>query len=213
MNTYIRWMSEWAYQHDGFIRRWRTQRMRQMVERVGLRPGHRVLDLGGTELMWQLLDVDVQVTLVNTPGSDVRLSDPGRFRLILGDACGLSEIPDGSYDLVFSNSVIEHVGGPERQDAFAREARRLGRGYWVQTPSDRFPLEAHTGVPCYWRLPERWRTRLLERWRSRSADWAWAIEHTTVLPLARMRALFPDGEVYLERKLGFEKSYALYRRA
>lgn len=49
MNTYIRWMTEWAYQHDGFIRRWRAQRMTQMVERVGLRPGQRVLDLGGTE--------------------------------------------------------------------------------------------------------------------------------------------------------------------
>lgn len=211
MNTYIRWMTRWANEGDGFIRRWRAQRMRQMVERLGLRAGDRILDLGGTESLWQLADLDVHVTLVNTPGSDTCVSDSGRFALILGDACDLREIPDASYDFVFSNSVIEHVGGPDRQESFAREARRLGRGYWVQTPSDRFPIEAHTGIPFYWSLPERWRARLLKRWHGRSAAWAWAIDNTVVLPLARMRALFPDGEVYVEHKFGFEKSYALYR--
>jgi hypothetical protein len=213
VNTYIRWMSERAYQSDSFIRRWRAQRMTKMMERVGLRPGQRVIDLGGTEQLWSLLDLDVHVTFVNTNCSDAQPSDPSRFALVQGDACDLSGIPDQSFDLAFSNSVIEHVGGPDRQEAFAREIRRVGRAYWVQTPSDRFPVEPHTGIPYYWRLPERTRAWLLRRWRRRSAVWAWAIENTTVLPSSRMRALFPDGEVFVEYRFGFEKSYAFYRRA
>lgn len=213
MNRYIQWMNDWAYQRDGFIRRWRAQRMSEMVARVGLRAGQRVIDLGGTEWMWRLVDLDVHVTLVNTPGSDARVSDAARFSLVLGDACDLGVYHDGRFDLAFSNSVIEHVGGPERQEAFAKELRRLAPAYWVQTPSDRFPLEAHTGVPYYWRLPDGVKARLLRRWRSRSPNWAHAIETTTVLPLPRMQALFPDGEVFVEHKFGFEKSYALYRSA
>ena len=212
MNRYVQWMNDWAYKRDGFIRRWRAQRMEELIERVGLRSGQRVIDLGGTEFMWRLVDVDVHVTLVNTPGSGTEVSDPDRFEVVLGDACALDEFGDRSFDLAFSNSVIEHVGGAVREEAFAREVRRVARSYWVQTPSDHFPLEAHTGVPFYWHLPERARARLLRRWRARSPDWAWAVETTTVLSLDRMRALFPDAEVFVERKLGFEKSYALYRR-
>jgi hypothetical protein len=109
--------------------------------------------------------------------------------------------------------VIEHVGDEERQAAFAREVRRVGRAYWVQTPSDRFPLEAHTGVPFYWSLSEASRTRLIARWRRQTPDWAYAIEHTRVLDVGRMRALFPDGELFVERKFGLKKSYTLYRTA
>jgi len=48
---------------------------------------------------------------------------------------------DGSFDIVFSNSVIEHISSPEDQQRFADEVRRTGRAYWVQTPDYRFPIE------------------------------------------------------------------------
>lgn len=213
VNAYIRWMREIAYGRDSFIRRWRAQRMQEMLRRLSLPPSARVIDLGGTEDLWTLVDTPVHVTLVNTPGSSVAVTDPTRFHLVHGDACDLRAFADASFDLAFSNSVIEHVGDDEHQAAFAREVCRLGRAYWVQTPSDRFPLEAHTGVPFYWALPSAFRSRLIKRWRGRSPEWAYAIENTRVLGIERMRALFPDGEVFVERKLGFEKSYAFFRRA
>jgi len=59
---------------------------------------------------------------------------------------------DGEFDLVFSNSVIEHVGDFERMRQFVHEARRVAKSYWIQTPSKWFPIEPHCGMPFWWLL-------------------------------------------------------------
>jgi 2-polyprenyl-3-methyl-5-hydroxy-6-metoxy-1,4-benzoquinol methylase len=61
-----------------------------------------------------------------------------------------------SFDIVFSNSVIEHVGDAESQQQFAHEIARVGRAYWVQTPNRRFPVEPHLLTPFLHFLPTRW---------------------------------------------------------
>ena len=77
------------------------------------------------------------------PGEFEILQSPGlrhhTFHVIEGDACSVEQFGDRSFDLVFSNSVIEHVGPPAKQAEFAHEVLRLGRSYWVQTPSKWFP--------------------------------------------------------------------------
>jgi SAM-dependent methyltransferase len=73
-------------------------------------------------------------------------------RYVQGDACALP-FPDDAFDLVFSNAVIEHVGGRERQQAFVREALRVGRHVFLTTPNRWFPLEVHTGLPFVHWLP------------------------------------------------------------
>lgn len=173
-------------------------------------PRARVVDLGGTEYVWRTIEHDFFVTLVNLPGGGAEKPTP-RFRCVEGDACALGAIfEDGEFDVVFSNSTIEHVGDATRRAAFAREVRRIGRGYWVQTPSDRCPIEVHTGVPFYWRLPTSWRGRLHRKWARTLPGWYRMIAETRVLALGEMQRLFPDGEIYRERRFGFEKSYALY---
>jgi SAM-dependent methyltransferase len=71
---------------------------------------------------------------------------------VQGDACALP-FPDGAFDIVFSNAVIEHVGGPDRQRAFVREALRVGRRVFLTTPNRWFPLEVHTRLPLVHWLP------------------------------------------------------------
>jgi hypothetical protein len=107
-------------------------------------PPHRarVVDLGGTWEIWDLIEHDFLVTLVNTspwPCLPERLAD--RFRIVVADACELGErFTTASFDLAFSNSVIEHVGGRSRRKLFAEEARRLAPSWWIQTPNPLFPI-------------------------------------------------------------------------
>jgi SAM-dependent methyltransferase len=60
---------------------------------------------------------------------------------------------DGEFDVVFSNAVIEHVGGPERQRQMVSEALRVGRRVFITTPNRRFPVEVHTRLPLVHWLP------------------------------------------------------------
>ena len=117
------------------------QKFRQLA---GIWPGMRVLDLGGTAAIWRLVDVPLDITILNLPGSVGELQGTGHtMRAVEGDACDVAQFEDGSFDLVFSNSVIEHVGPEPKQRAFAAEVLRLGKAFWVQTPSKWFPVEAH----------------------------------------------------------------------
>ena len=72
---------------------------------------------------------------------------------IQGDACALP-FADGAFDVVFSNAVIEHVGGHARQRQFVSEALRVGRRAFITTPNRRFPVEVHTRLPLVHWLPD-----------------------------------------------------------
>jgi hypothetical protein len=198
----------------------RQRRMKAFLTLLHVKPGTRVLDLGGAPAIWEHVPVPLEVTLLNlpgaiSPGQQEVLEGPSlrhhKFHLVEGDGCNVVQFTDRSFDIVFSNSVIEHVGPPAKQARFAREARRLGRAYWVQTPSKWFPIEAHTGVPFYWLYPEWVRAALMRSWRKRLPGW-WAdyISTTRVLSRRTMGELFPDGATRIEYFLGFPKSYAAY---
>jgi SAM-dependent methyltransferase len=72
---------------------------------------------------------------------------------VQGDACALP-FDDGAFDVVFSNAVIEHVGGRDRQRMLVSEALRVGRRVFVTTPNRRFPVEVHTRLPLVHWLPD-----------------------------------------------------------
>jgi SAM-dependent methyltransferase len=72
---------------------------------------------------------------------------------VQGDACALP-FEDGAFDIVFSNAVIEHVGGRDRQRQLVTEAIRVGRRVFITTPNRRFPVEVHTRLPLVHWLPD-----------------------------------------------------------
>ena len=76
-----------------------------------------------------------------------------RIPYVQGDACALP-FGDGAFDIVFSNAVIEHVGGHDRQRQFVSEAIRVGRRVFITTPNRRFPIEVHTRLPLVHWLPD-----------------------------------------------------------
>jgi SAM-dependent methyltransferase len=85
-------------------------------------------------------------------GAGFRARYPG-IEYVQGDACALP-FADGQFDIVFSNAVLEHVGGRERQRRFVFEALRVGRRVFLTTPNRRFPLEVHTRLPVVHWLPD-----------------------------------------------------------
>ena len=86
-----------------------------------------------------------------TAGVGFRRRYPG-IPYVQGDACALP-FDDGAFDVVFSNAVIEHVGGHDRRRAFVQEALRVGRKAFITTPNRVFPIEVHTRLPLVHWLP------------------------------------------------------------
>lgn len=107
-----------------------------------------------------------------------------RIAFVQGDACALP-FPDGAFDVVHSNAVIEHVGGRDRQEAFVREALRVGRRVFLTTPNRRFPIEVHTRLPLVHWLPERAAAKAYDLAR---VPWA---KENHLLDARDLRALFP----------------------
>ena len=113
-----------------------------------LEPPVRILDVGGTPTFWELrgrdLPNDPSVVVLNLV--PLESSDP-RITTRVGNALDMSDLADGSFDIVFSNAVIEHVETLENQRRMAAEIQRVGRRYFVQTPNKYFPLEPHFLTP------------------------------------------------------------------
>lgn len=196
-----------------FSQKMRGARMRQLESVLRLQPDMRILDLGGQPDIWNHVATPLKITILNLPGiaTPAAPASPHQFEFVEGDACNVSSCADNSFEAVFSNSVIEHVGDKAKQQAFANEVRRLAPNYWVQTPSIWFPIEAHTGMPFWFFMPEALRNRFIRDWEKKLPDWTEMVKGTTVLSKRQMQDYFPDASILTERKFGFPKSYTVYR--
>src|SRR5258708_35501538 len=67
-----------------------------------------ILDIGGEPSTWRVIGCPEKVTILNI----VRPRDSENFKYVQGSACDLP-LEDQSFDLAFSNSVIEHLGSVE----------------------------------------------------------------------------------------------------
>lgn len=177
----------------------------------------RILDVGGSAAFWRSMGFqsshDLSITLLNID----RLPAEPAFDVVTGDARKMNGIPDGSYDVVFSNSTIEHVGTWEDQCRAADEIRRVGKRYFVQTPNRYFPIEPHFLVPGFQFLPVVVRASLLNRmrlgWMPRAIDYDSArrtVEQIRLLTRREMVELFPGAKVHVEHFAGLAKSYVCY---
>ncbi|TFF18668.1 SAM-dependent methyltransferase [Jiella endophytica] len=203
-------------------RQFRTRRfrhVRQLLE-AALEKQERieVLDLGGTEAYWSIAadfiaehQGRISITLLNNEPIDPPKSDV--FQAISGDACDGELFAGRSFDVVHSNSVIEHVGEFGRMQAFADNVRRLSDAYFVQTPNYWFPLEPHFRVVGFQWLPVAVRAALMQRYnlgffpRAQSREEARRnVEEIRLLDARMMKRLFPEATQIEERVAGLTKS-------
>jgi hypothetical protein len=200
--------------------RLRTRRFEQFERMAATLPRPlAILDIGGTTEFWENRGwaglEDVHITLVNLVAAEQRHD---HIVPTVGDATDLSQYADNSFDLVFSNSVIEHLFALPQQEAMAREVRRLAPAYWIQTPNYWFPMEPHFLVPGWQFIPERIRVEILRRrsvgWAGHTPDRAKAEEAIREVRLLRRRELkrmFGDATLTPERFGGLVKSWTAAR--
>jgi hypothetical protein len=195
----------------------RARRWEVFAERFPDHTEMRILDLGGTVNAWRRAPISPrQVVTLNlkAEGSDLQWVVP-----TVGDACDPpSELAGEHFDLVFSNSVIEHVGGHARRAAFANTVHTFGDRHWVQTPYRYFPLEPHWLFPGFQFLPVKARARLMCHWPigayTREHDFDSAVSSALMIELVSetaMRHYFADSDIVHERALGLTKSLIAVR--
>lgn len=200
---------------------WKERRFQRFIRTIGPEPADYLLDIGGYPFNWFGRGGAVgRVDVLNLELAPITNSPPASpiLRAISADARKLP-FPDRTYDIVFSNSVIEHVGGPEDQLAFANEARRVGNRLWIQTPAMECPVEPHyLALFIHW-LPPSWHAPLARWFSLRGLTGAATAEnlrsiaaHTRLLTKREMATLFPDCEIWTERLLWFlPKSHVAIR--
>ena len=179
----------------------------------------RILDVGGTQNFWEAMGRsdpgDIRVTLFNLRTQPVSGSN---FESVTGDARDLSRYADASFDVVFSNSVIEHLGPSfADQQLMANEIRRVAQRYFVQTPNRYFPIEPHFLTAGFQFLPVSARvwaaTHFDLGWYKKFADREAArreVESISLLTERQIHRLFPGALIYREKFLGLTKSFVAY---
>ena len=193
--------------------------------------GASILDMGGYD--GRYMDYikkecpDITITIADYDEKGLAIARQKGYNTISLDGSKEIEFQDGQFDLVFCNSVIEHVTIPKNeiwevkstaefrersfaiQKHFASEIMRIGKNYFVQTPNRYFPMEHHSWLPFVQFLS---RKNLIPFLRFTNKFW---IKKTTpdwnLLTASQMQELFPDGKIRQERLLLMPKSIIAYK--
>ncbi len=197
--------------HPGSLtHRFRQQRLEEFNRRFPNLADMRVLDLGGTAVSWSVLGLrPASVTVVNLDHDGKSPPEPW-MEIVHGDACAGGF---GEYDLVFSNSLMEHLGGHARRRQFANVVQESAPAWWVQTPYRYFPIEPHWVFPGFQFLPFRMRVLICQHWSMLNmpacqdpAEAADLVASTELISGTEMRTYFPNSEIWYERIAGIPKS-------
>jgi len=176
---------------------------------IQISPGWKILDIGcGENFRSPWFE-----NFPNIVGIDIRRLDPSGKpyqKFVCGNACELP-FANYSFDLVYSNSLIEHLPTRDHQRQFASEVGRVGRYYWVQTPDIGFRVDLHYHLPFFQHIPEKWQPSLADR-----ITRGWNISDyrfETVLGLNgdRLLALFEGAALFRQRFLGLSQSIVVAR--
>jgi hypothetical protein len=181
----------------------------------------KILDIGGTQSYWENMwpgavnEAAINVTMLNLFEEETKYPN---FKSIVGNACDLSWVEDNAFDIVYSNSVIEHLYTIENQQKMANEVMRVGKCYFVQTPYYYFPVEPHWLFPFFQFLPFGVKFFLTNNFtlghyvrepnREKALD---RVKEVKLLTKKEMQFLFAGGKMYKETFLGLTKSIVMYR--
>ena len=176
-----------------------------------------ILDVGGKISFWENRGItgnnDFKITILNLNIEKVTYSN---IKYVVGDALNLSNYEDESFDVVHSNSVIEHLHSFDNQKKMASEVQRVGKKHIVQTPNKLFFIEPHYLLPFFQFLPKKYRYIILTKTNlSRLKKWdkkfaKQYLNEIRLLSLWEMKKIFPNSKIYFEKFLGMNKSFTAH---
>ena len=198
------------------IRHFRFKRIQKLISIYPNLQEMSVLDVGGRPIIWELLDKNwgirpQRLVILNT---EEELNSLHNYELVVGDGRNLP-YDDNAFDLVFSNSVIEHVGNNTDQVAFAQECLRVGKNIYIQTPNRWFPIETHLVTLFIHWLPKEWFSKLsfisirylfLLRNPQQFNDIVSGID---LVDRQQLELFFPQRKIIVERLFGLAKSFVV----
>lgn len=201
--------------HDSLANKFRRKRLKIFISLTQNFPKPiSVLDVGGTFNYWQQMDLnnypDFQITILNTELESIESSN---ITFVAGDAADLSRYSNFEFDVVHSNSVIEHLPNFELQNKMASEIIRVGKSHFVQTPNYYFPIEPHFLFPFFQFLPSKLKVFLLSHfnlgWYKKTHNYQSALELSKSIRLLKppeLQILFPNSIIVNERFFLLKKS-------
>jgi hypothetical protein len=183
-----------------FSHRSRTKKFELFQSRLHPGPGDRILDIGASGdvfLRYTFEDFYPYPERIVAGGHEFReVSSARRYypksSYTVFDGCNLP-FPDRSFDLVFSNAVLEHILGEDRQRRFAREVMRVGKSWFITTPNYWYPFESHYHLPFIQFLPpeaQRKYNRLLGTHIQKGH-----VQELALLSARKLRKLFPTSQI------------------
>lgn len=217
-----------------YINNARKNRADLFYSNMPLEKGCKILDLGGGSgsyinlILGGSTEYDVYVADILESDLQVAESKYG-YKTIRLNESGKLPFEDQYFDVVFCNSVIEHVTLDKKdiytvidkrefyeksiahQKSFAEEIKRIGKRYFVQTPNKYFILESHSWFfnvyPFLSRKNQIRLIKLLNRFwpKKTSPDW-------NLFTRNMMQELFPEARIIPERSLGFTKSWIAFKK-
>lgn len=184
----------------------------------------KVIDIGGTVAFWKAWGItesdQIQVTLINNHHIDVSSSGTeSDLPFIINELSDANQIQVDrlkKFDLIFSNSFLEHLESRAQQAAMAEKIISSGVRYFIQIPNKRSIIDPHfprPWVPFFACYPKPVQARLLTLGacgsgaRSSTLEQARErIRYYNPLSVADMRRLFPDAVIRIERTVGIPLS-------
>lgn len=195
-----------------FKEKFKPGRLKKFARIMEVGPESTILDVGGDAFDWHIFrricGYRPRVTLLNLE----RPASTDGYPLVIASALELP-FADGSFDIVYSNSMIEHLYNRQNQGRCAAEMARVGKSYFVQTPNRWFPIEPHYLSPFIHYFPARWQLKLLRNftvWGLLSRPSAELcrrdVEEIRLLDASELQELFPAATIHSEHFCGLVKS-------
>lgn len=200
------------------LRKKRFSLFNSLVRLVSAAP-LKILDVGGTQVIWETEGFcaksrDVEIAILNVQPIQVNHSNIKSF---IGDARNMNQFKDNEFDIIFSNSVIEHVGTYEDQRQMANEIKRVGKRYFLQTPNYYFIIEPHFVFPFFQFFPLWAKVWLVGNfdigWCKKTTDKQKASAYVSSIRLLTKKELidlFPNATICEEKLFGLTKSFMVY---